>query len=136
MNFLRMTSFASALLLSGCTAPPAKVNQYTSYDCQRLLRAMEYKVNEANLLFTNHEDEESLRKIGGGALKAGVGSAMASSLILTPLGALIAGGLMIGGTVDALDGLVHDELSAEEKQKLRIYALQFDEMKQTAIQKK
>lgn len=132
----RMTLPALALLLSGCVTTPAEENKYALYDCQRLLKAMEYKVNQANLLFTNYENEESLRKIGGGAVQAEVGSAMASSLILTPLGVLIAGGLMIGGTLNALDGLNHDELSDKEKANLRIYEMDFAEMRQKAIQKK
>ncbi len=169
IHFLRMTSLALALLLSGCTTRPERpltasemseqartilaqcqtgtlceaeiISQmakrvYADYDCQRLLKAMEYKANEAKALFTNHEDEESVRKVAGGVVSAGVGSAMASSLILTPLGALIAGGLMLGGTFQALDGLGHEELSDAEKHKLRAYKIEFEEMKQKAIQKK
>ncbi len=136
VHFLRITLLALALLLSGCVTPPVKEDKYADYDCQRLLKAMEYKTNEAKALFTNYEDEESIRKVAGGVVSAGVGSAMASSLILTPLGALIAGGLMLGGTFQALDGLGHEELSDAEKVQLHTYKTEFEEMKQKAIQEK
>ena len=132
--------FCSIFALSGCGGGVAAVKpeppKYADYDCSRLFKAMEYKVDEANLLYTNYEDENSAGKVGTGILSSAAGAAMASSLILTPVGWVLAGGLMLGGASQMLDGMSHDELSDAEQSQLRRHQAEYEEMRKVAMEKK
>ena len=125
-------------LVSGCSSKviDAPKSKYAGYDCKQLFDAMAYKVNEANLLYINREDEDSISKFGSGALGTAAGAAMASSLILTPLGWVLAGGLMVAGAGSMVDALDHDELSDSEKSKLHAYETEFNEIRDIAIEKR
>ena len=130
--------FVSSLVLSGCSTSTVKQEQseYLSYDCPRLFEAMEYKVGEANMLFVNPEDEDSVGKMGSGALTSAAGAALASSLILTPVGWVLAGGLMLSGAGQMVDGLAHEELSDEEKSRMVQYKNEYNEMREAALAQK
>jgi hypothetical protein len=134
-----LLSSSSALALVGCgggSHAAYKPDPYAGYDCKRLAAEMEHRVGEANLLFTNYEDEDSAGKIGGGVLAGGAGAAMASSLILTPLGWVLAGGLMLAGASKIVDGVAHDDLLSDaEKRKLRSLEGEFIKLKKEAIRK-
>ena len=125
-------------VLTGCGAGSStvKVSPYASYDCDRLFKAMEYKVSEAKILYTNYEDEDSAGKIGSGVLKAGTGAALASALILTPAGWILAGGMMLAGASDMMDGVAHSELSDAEERQLFRYGQEYGEMRKEALKKK
>lgn len=141
MTFNRAGIAALALIfmLAGCggkTASAPYVSPYAKHDCPRLFKEMEHTIGEAKYLFTNTEDEDSVGKAGTGVLMGAAGAAMASSLVLTPLGWVLAGGLMLGGASDVVDGIAHDELSDAEQRRLVAYKGQYDEMRKIATEKK
>ncbi len=131
-----------ALLLPACggskkvAASTPYVSPYADYDCPRLFDGMQHVVGEAKYLFTNPEDEDTVGKVGKGALVGAAGAAMASALVLTPLGWVLAGGLMLGGAKQIVDGVAHEELSDAEQQRLVAYKGKYDEMREIAHEKK
>ena len=128
------------LALSGCGGKrvPAvePVSPYAGYECPRLFEEMGHKIGQAKMLFVNVEDEDTAGKLGKGALTGAAGAAMASGLILTPLGWLLAGGLMVSGASKMIDGIAHEDLSDNEKRVLVNYKKEYDEMREIALQKK
>ena len=130
----------SVIIFTGCSTTENTKQKYkefySNYSCDKLFKSMDYKVSEANILYTNIEDENSTKKVGGGALGVAVGTAMASSLILTPLGWILAGSLVLDGAADMIDGMDHSELSDSEKIMLREYRKEYEVIKEIAIKKK
>ena len=128
---------AAALTLAGCGGgaayEPIPPDPYAGYDCEKMFAAMDHKVGEANLLYINYEDEDVASEIGTGVAAGAAGTALATSLVLTPLGWVLAGGLMVAGASSILDGLDPDELSNEEHRKLAAYEREYNEMRDRAI---
>ncbi len=136
LRLLAVISFS--VLLAGCGGAQVKqpADPYASYDCEKLFEAMTYQVDEANLLYTNGENEESLSKFGWGTVQAGAGAAMATTLLLTPLGWALAGAMMLGGAGQMADAVDHDaELSDEEHRTIAFHNETFASLRQDAIGK-
>ncbi|SMN01883.1 hypothetical protein SPONN_177 [uncultured Candidatus Thioglobus sp.] len=128
------------IIFTGCTRAQNTKQKYkelySAYSCDKLFKSMDYKVSEANILYTNAENENSITKVGIGGLGVAAGTAMVSGLILTPLGWILAGSLALGGVAGMIDGIDHSELSNSEKITLREYRKEYEAIKEIAIQKK